>query len=57
MVGDSPEHDIGGAHALGLQTVWLHRGRDWPLESFEPDHRAASVAEAVALILGADPAP
>ena len=29
VVGDSPEADIGGAAAMGLPSVWLHRGRRW----------------------------
>ena len=28
VVGDSPEADIGGAAAIGLPSVWLHRGRE-----------------------------
>lgn len=32
-VGDSPEHDIAGARAAGLQTVWVNRrGRLWPTD-------------------------
>lgn len=30
MVGDSPEHDIAGAHAAGLLGIWIARGRTWP---------------------------
>ena len=41
MVGDSPEADIGGAHAFGLTTVWLDRGRSWPNLPFRPDYVAA----------------
>ena len=51
MIGDSPEHDMAGARALGLRTVWIHRQRPWPLEDFEPDHRAASVPAAVEIVL------
>jgi putative hydrolase of the HAD superfamily len=30
-VGDDPEHDIAGAQAVGMHTVWMNsRGRDWP---------------------------
>ncbi len=50
MVGDSAEHDMVGAHALGLLTVWIHRGRPWPLDDFGPVHRALDVPEAVAVI-------
>ncbi len=48
MVGDSPQSDIAGAHALGIRTVWIHRGRDWdPAHGSAPDHVVASVPEAV----------
>ena len=29
MVGDSPEHDIGGGRAAGMRTIWIAR-RPWP---------------------------
>jgi putative hydrolase of the HAD superfamily len=30
-VGDDPEHDIAGARAFGMPTVWMNsRGKDWP---------------------------
>lgn len=29
MVGDSATADIGGAHALGMRTVWVSHGRSW----------------------------
>ena len=30
-VGDNPEHDIAGAQAVGMRTVWMNaRGLDWP---------------------------
>jgi HAD superfamily hydrolase (TIGR01549 family) len=51
MVGDSPHSDIGGARALGIRTVWIHRGRDWdPADGPAPDHVAGSVPEAVEAI-------
>lgn len=37
MVGDSPRHDIEGAHALGLSTAWVHRDRVWPENMPRPD--------------------
>lgn len=35
MIGDSAQADIEGARGVGLPGVWLHRGRPWPLTSFE----------------------
>jgi FMN hydrolase / 5-amino-6-(5-phospho-D-ribitylamino)uracil phosphatase len=30
-VGDNPEHDIQGARAVGMRTVWMNaRGMEWP---------------------------
>lgn len=30
-VGDSPEHDVAGAHAAGISSVWINRQhRAWP---------------------------
>lgn len=58
MVGDAPEADIVGGHAVGLTTIWLHRGRDWPLTRTRPDFVAATVPEATAIILdGPEPRP
>jgi HAD superfamily hydrolase (TIGR01509 family) len=48
MVGDSAPSDIGGAHALGIRTVWIHRGRERdPAHGPAPDHVVGSVPEAV----------
>src|SRR4030095_9020100 len=41
VVGDSPEADIGGAAALGLPSVWVHRGRTWMDSRFAPTRTAA----------------
>lgn len=51
MVGDAPAIDVGGAWAAGMGTVWMRRGRRWPLRAFQPDHVADSVGEAVDAIL------
>lgn len=48
MVGDSPHHDIEGAHNLGISTAWTPRGRSWCV-----DHPAPTV---VVQDLGALPA-
>jgi putative hydrolase of the HAD superfamily len=53
MVGDSPEADIGGATALGLPSVWLHRGRRWVERRFTPTRTADGLIPAVAAVLEA----
>ena len=29
MVGDNPRRDIAGAHAAGMRTLWIARGRTY----------------------------
>jgi putative hydrolase of the HAD superfamily len=50
MVGDSPEADIGGANALGLPSVWLHRGRRWVEPRYEPTRTADGPIAALAAV-------
>ena len=54
MIGDNPEADIAGARGVGLGTVWLSRGRTWPVADFEPDHQAADPAAAIRCVLEAE---
>ncbi|ROT29273.1 HAD family hydrolase [Micromonospora sp. HM5-17] len=51
MVGDSPEADIGGAAAMGLPSVWLHRGRRWTERRYAPTRTADGLIPAVAAVL------
>ncbi|GAA3454555.1 HAD family hydrolase [Dactylosporangium matsuzakiense] len=53
MTGDNPEHDIAGAHAAGLHTIWISRGRTWPAGRPSPDHTCAAVEAAAAVLRGA----
>ncbi|HEY1180089.1 MAG TPA: HAD family hydrolase [Phytomonospora sp.] len=48
VIGDRDDADIGGAHALGLSSVWLHLGREWTITGFAPTATTATVAEAIA---------
>ncbi|TML22028.1 MAG: HAD family hydrolase [Actinobacteria bacterium] len=50
MVGDSPEADIGGANALGLPSVWLHRGRRWSEPRYAPTRTADGPLDALAAV-------
>ncbi len=45
FVGDHPEHDVVGAAALGMQTVWISRGRAWPSALPPPDREVAALVD------------
>jgi putative hydrolase of the HAD superfamily len=51
IVGDGPETDIGGAAAMGLPSVWLHRGRRWLESRFRPTYTVDGLIAAVAAVL------
>ena len=53
LVGDSPEADIGGAVAIGIPSVWLHRGRHWHSRGYAPTREADSVIGALAMVVAA----
>lgn len=54
FVGDSPEHDIAGARAAGIRSVWINRRvRDWP-GGPEPDLVIGSLSE-LPVLLGMTP--
>ena len=53
VVGDSPEADIGGAAAMGLPSVWLHRGRDWVDNRFAPTRVVGNVIQGLSAIMAA----
>ena len=47
MIGDSAEADIAGAHAAGLASVYLSRGREWTPDIEPPTAFADSLLDAV----------
>lgn len=51
MVGDSPDADIAGGRAAGLQTAWVRRGRRWNRDDLMPDLFVDTFVEAARLIL------
>jgi len=51
LIGDSPEVDVGGASALGIPSVWIRRGRQWPDSRFAPTRTCDGVIEALAAVL------
>ncbi len=49
-VGDSAEHDVAGARAAGITSVWINRrGREWP-GGVRADHEISSLIELPALL-------
>jgi putative hydrolase of the HAD superfamily len=51
VVGDSPEADIGGAAAMGLPSVWLHRGRDWLDKRYAPTRVVGNVIQGLSAVM------
>jgi len=51
MIGDSPEADINGAVAVGIPSVWLHRGRPWPERRYAPTYVADCAIAAISVVL------
>jgi len=51
MVGDSLEHDIAGAAALGMSTIWISGGRELPIEGPVPDEVVKTVTEAFPVLM------
>jgi putative hydrolase of the HAD superfamily len=47
MIGDNAEADVGGAVAVGINSVWLHRGRPWPDLPYAPTRQSDSCAGAI----------
>ncbi|MEV0620511.1 HAD family hydrolase [Nonomuraea sp. NPDC050404] len=52
MIGDSAQNDIGGAHGLQMQSIWISAGRPWNEKSFRPTHIADDVVGAINHVLG-----
>jgi putative hydrolase of the HAD superfamily len=53
FVGDSAEHDIAGAHASGLRSVWVNRhGTPWAGSGRAPDRQIEHIGQLPALVGG-----
>lgn len=51
FVGDSAEHDIAGAHAAGLRSVWINRhGMPWEGANHAPDRQVLHIGELPGLV-------
>jgi HAD superfamily hydrolase (TIGR01549 family) len=58
MVGDMLDKDVEGGIAAGLHTIWLPHGRVLGAGDPRPEHAAATIGEAIAIIeASADAAP
>ncbi len=54
FIGDSAEHDIAGAHAAGIDAVWINRaGLPWPSLTPAPRYVASGLAD-VRVLLGGE---
>jgi putative hydrolase of the HAD superfamily len=54
MIGDNAEYDVGGGAAVGLDTVWLPRGKAWPEAlPYRPTRVADDCAAAIVAIVRA----
>jgi HAD superfamily hydrolase (TIGR01549 family) len=51
FIGDSPEHDIAGAQAANIRSIWMNRAaRKWPAGELPPDFEARDLGEVRALL-------
>ncbi len=59
FVGDSPTHDVAGAHALGMTTALIiEEGQDPPgqlSDSPEPHHEIRTLSELLPIVLNSQP--
>jgi FMN phosphatase YigB (HAD superfamily) len=56
MIGDSPEHDMAGAEAAGISTIWIdHNVRLWPNELPPPTFVAPDLATVRRLLANPHP--
>ncbi|MCD9142392.1 HAD family hydrolase [Streptomyces albireticuli] len=51
MVGDNPATDVGGGQAVGLRTLWISGGREWPAGARNPDSIAEDASAAITYLL------
>ena len=50
MVGDTAETDIAGGANAGMKTIWMSRGRQWPMDEYTPDFVAGDIREVGGII-------
>jgi FMN hydrolase / 5-amino-6-(5-phospho-D-ribitylamino)uracil phosphatase len=45
-IGDNPDHDVAGAKAAGITSVWINRSsREWPGNGEPPDHQITDLRQ------------
>jgi FMN hydrolase / 5-amino-6-(5-phospho-D-ribitylamino)uracil phosphatase len=45
-IGDNPDHDVAGAKAAGVTSVWVNRSnRDWPGNGEPPDYQISDLRQ------------
>lgn len=53
MIGDSPQHDMAGAEALSISTIWMNRQqRSWPIEIPAPTYTVHDLSMVRKLLAG-----
>ena len=55
-IGDNPDHDVGGARAAGITSIWVNRSGTMFPGSVEPDHQISDLLE-IFEILNLQPPP
>ncbi len=51
FVGDSAEHDMAGAHAAGIRSIWVNRtGRPWSTGAPSPDYEIPDLRSLLPLL-------
>ena len=53
MIGDSARHDIAGAHAAGIRSVWISASLPWTEHEYQPTHIAPDAASAIRHVIAA----
>ncbi len=50
MIGDSPLHDVHGAHSVGLKAILVHYPNDGPEPEYKPDFQAEELKDVIEFI-------
>ncbi|MCC6904989.1 MAG: HAD family hydrolase, partial [Anaerolineae bacterium] len=50
FIGDSPEHDVAGAHGVGMRAIWVRRESYAAIDSIRPDAAVDSLSEILSVL-------